>query len=112
VDAVVNQLEHVNEHGGKAGFGDIGGFGLNFFYLIELFYIFIQSCQLNISAQIMRDSALQAKSSPAQVRTKLSWASNRHQNANQCAILGSGTFLGVLNTVYYHISLLVINGLL
>jgi hypothetical protein len=66
VDAVVNQFEHVNEHGGKAGFGDIGGFGLNFFYLIELFYIVIQSCQLNISAQIMRDSALQAKSSPTQ----------------------------------------------
>jgi hypothetical protein len=66
VDAVVNQLEHVNEHGGEVGFGDIGGFGLYFFYLIELFYIVIQSCQLNISAQRLRDSALQAKSSPAQ----------------------------------------------
>jgi hypothetical protein len=56
----------VKEHGGKAGFGDIGGFGLKFFYLIELFYIVTQSCKLNISAQIMWDSAVQAKSSPAE----------------------------------------------
>ena len=56
----------MDEHGGKAGFGDIGGFGLYFFYLIELFYIVIQSCKLDIFAQIVRNSALQAKSSPAQ----------------------------------------------
>ena len=56
----------MDEHGGKACFGDIGGFGLYFFYLIELFYIVIQSCKLNISAQIKWEYALQAKSSPAQ----------------------------------------------
>jgi hypothetical protein len=34
MDDVVKQLVCVDEHGGKAGFGDIDGFGLIFFFLI------------------------------------------------------------------------------
>ena len=50
---------------GKPGFGDIGRFGFNFFYCIELSYIVIKSYQSNISAYIGWDSTLQVESSPA-----------------------------------------------